>query len=154
MRTNSNYINASSLVQFLLQLVKGQPKSYDRGYDAHALIGFWTKSIKTEISASELRTAIQKIDAEFPWQDEPLRGEPYMSISYLSEGEVVVHECNTPANKVCWFELYPHRDLKRSQLYAYEKYINNLGEKLKKSNISGIDHVNVVFRVSKVEIFK
>jgi len=99
--------------------------------------------------------AIREVDAEFPWHDDihPDAGE-FESVFYLSDGDVVVHNLNTPL-KVVWFHVYPKWDsLRKGQVYAYERYLAKLAEELAKRFSGAVTEVRSVIEVRAATSFK
>ena len=106
-----------------------------------------------ETSLQLLREAILAVDSEFPWKDFNYYGDPYPSIRMLSDGEALIHNYTTP-EKWCWFSIFPgHQSLKRSQVYAYEKYLMKLAEELAKRRLPNVAQVRNVMQVTTGSTF-
>jgi hypothetical protein len=125
-----------------------------REYGINGTIGFiYSMYEKEPPDPSELRRAILKIDARFPWSDDPRPDERYKSIKYISDGEVSL--TGWGGKKVCWFHLYPTREwVRKGQVYGYEKYLAKLADELAKLNLPKIQNVRCTFEVHSTMDFK
>jgi len=127
----------------------------ERRYNMSGAIAFKFDWHTTEPNLAQLAEAIREVDRMFPWHDDihPDAGE-FESIFYLGDGNVVVHNFHTPL-KVVWFSIHPKWDnLRKAQVYAYEKYLTKLAEELAKKKLSGIAEVRSVIEVRAATSFR
>ncbi|MBU6501072.1 MAG: hypothetical protein KGJ89_03015 [Patescibacteria group bacterium] len=108
-----------------------------------------------ELDLQQLAAAIREVDAMFPWHDDDIDSKMnHKSLFYLSGGRVVVHDLNGPL-KMVWFDLFTeYRDIRRSQVYAYEKYLAKLAEELAKKKFVGIAEVTSAIEVRTSRHFR
>ena len=100
--------------------------------------------------------AIQEVDREFPWRDDVHPDVAYHARQfYLSNGEFKFHEFNNPPLQNLWFFIQHNwHNLRRPQVYAYEKYLAKLAEELSKKKIPYITEVRSVMEVVTATSFR
>ena len=127
-----------------------------RHYDVSGAIAFELLFHSTEPDLAAMAKAIRDIDYWYPWMDmdaTPSSGE-YKSIFHLSDGHVVTHNFNTPL-KIVWFSIHPMSGhMKKSQVYAYEKYLAKLAKELAKQFAGAVTEVRSVIEVRASTSFK
>lgn len=127
-----------------------------RHYDVSGAIAFELLFHSTEPDLTAMAEAIRNIDYWYPWSDldaAPLAGE-YKSIFHLSDGHVITHNFSTPL-KIVWFNIHPPSGhMRKSQVYAYEKYLAKLAKELAKGFASTVSEVRSVIEVRASTSFK
>lgn len=129
-----------------IRLLKDQVSTFiggDRSYSVEGYINFKFVSAEFEPNLEALERAIREVDARFPWKDEmpPLSNEAFESIRYITTGRIRVNNWTVP-EKDCSFCIHPGRsDVRRSQIYAYEKYLDKLSQELAQMKIRGVEVV-------------
>ncbi len=103
---------------------------------------------------AELRVALKSVNRAYPWKDRnDYDGTDAPSFSHLSDGQSTYHNFSTPELHV-WFHIIPGIDnVRKSQIYAYEKYLEKLAEELSKKELGAMS-VRSVFRVGSGTTFK
>ena len=127
----------------------------ERNYHVEGAIAFVFKPPLENPNLGLLRWAIEYMDSLFPWKDDQIpEGVEYKSIRYLSEGDVVIHNFSFPEQHI-WFHIHPqYGSMRKSQIYAYEKYLAKLAEELVKTKLSAVDEVRSVIKTSTATTFK
>lgn len=126
----------------------------DRRYNVSGAIAFELSWHTFEPGLTLLAETIREVDRHFPWHDDPYPDTKFESIKYLGEGKVVVHNFKTPL-KICWFTIVPGiNNLRKAQVYAYEKYLSKLAEELSKSELVGVIEVRSIIEVRSVTNFR
>src|SRR3989344_963415 len=108
-----------------------------------------------------IRDAIMEVDNIFPWRD---TNEYYEynnlvapSINQIGRAENQFNNWGGRSTELCvWFTLKPGvHYVRKSQLYAYEKYLEKLAEELAgKKDELGFTSVRSVFRTGSTKKFK
>ncbi|MBI4158351.1 MAG: hypothetical protein HY505_01905 [Candidatus Yanofskybacteria bacterium] len=130
----------------LLEVITGTQRRYT--VDGDIVFVFRPPHDFTPQCFEMLRDAIVFVDRKFPWKDtNDHDGTEVSDIRYLGDAHVVIHNFN-PQEQHVWFWIVPHYDsMRKSQLYAYEKYLAKLAEELNKKRFFRSDSVRSVFRV-------
>jgi len=93
---------------------------------------------------------IRRIDGEFPWKVDlhpSVLGLVDENIRIVSKGEVVTHNLAPPLS-IYWLTVFhSHGSLRRSQVYAYEKYLAKIAEELMKISRDFAKEVRSVIEV-------
>jgi len=106
--------------------------------------------------ARDLQDEVRATDLLYPWKDKSdYDGAEVPSIGFLGEGQNQYHNVSTPELHV-WYRIVPGiQGVRKGQIYAYEKYLEKLAEKLAfRCNAHGATSVRSVFRVGSVKFFK
>lgn len=97
------------------------------------------------LSAYILRQLILEVDKSAPWN-----GDEYRSIQYLGPGAWINCQCN----ETCVFQIEPpNKVLTQAQMYAYEKYLAVLADKLTNMSIPGVESVICAIEASTSQRF-
>jgi len=119
----------------------------ERHYTVRGMIAFMFSSCEAEHDLLQLRTAILEADRAFPWRDDIHPETVNASIHYLSDGVIATDDFSTP-EKHCRFTIVPVWDnLRKGQVYGYEKYLNKLAEEIAKRGLPGVTEVRSVIGV-------
>jgi hypothetical protein len=133
----------------ILNLVSGK-----RRYTVEGHIVFVFRPPKDMFHDVCLQQAIMDTDKQFPWKDDvhPDAKREGESIFYLGDGHAtwedgLVTSCSFMIN---------HRwdNLRRNQIYAYEKYLAKIAEECAKKKPLGSAEVRAVLEVRSVSSFK
>ena len=126
----------------------------ERRYEVSGALAFEMLHYSSEHDLVAMKESIREIDAEFPWRDDIHPDVKFESIGYLSNGEVVLHKYTKPL-KMVWFRIHPKWDnLRKGQVYAYERYLAKIAEELAKRFVGGVAEVRSVIEVRAGTSFK
>lgn len=116
------------------------------GYIRFDFVFRWNQvDVPPPLDANILREAILEADKSAPW-----KGDEHRSIQYLGPGAWVNCQCN----ETCVFQIEPpNKVLTQAQMYAYEKYLAVLADKLTKMNIPGVESVISALEASSSQRF-
>ncbi len=118
-----------------------------RRYEVSGALAFEMLHYSFEHDFAAMRKAICEVDAEFPWRDDLHPDITFESIGYLSNGNVVLHKYAKPL-KMVWFTIHPKwGNLRKSQVYAYERYLAKIAEELAKRFVDEVREVRSVIEV-------
>ena len=128
----------------------------ERKYDVTGRICF--NLIRARAYPAAYRAMIENVDRDFPWRDDvhPDWHRDFKSIKDLSDGEVVTDNLPGDPTRV-WFEIRPYCKMRKSQVYAYEKYMEKLAIELAKMKFEGLESVGYgveVITMSQIEVVK
>jgi len=161
MRTKRTAFDSSlrEIGQELVRRMTGKPpETFGRDYRVEGEIRFWINCYLDEadtFDVAPLKSAILEIDRQFPWLDEAIPHNPYKSIRYISEGQVLTHRNNPPNRTVfCYFKLLPYRSMRRNQVHGYERCLFNIGQKLAEMGIIDVIEVEVLPHWHSIRTFK
>lgn len=135
MRTSSFQKSAHAARYAVITALKGERNYWVCGAISFVFCGEMAEGHAT-CKKAVLRKAILTADRESPWQDlSDLDGSPLQSIHYLSDGHVGVNYWANPETVIS-FNIVPEADhIRKSQVYAYEKYIQDLARRLHASHL-------------------
>ena len=143
------------LISEMLAKLCGKEADRKRNYAVKAHISFvFTSAHMGGLTPYSLRLLIQEADRRFPWVDSDPKPFNQESIGYLSEGELVVHRFSN-SNSCCYFNFEPpHSSVRKGQVYAYEKYVERLGQELLENiDRNLIQEINVgIFMTSQIRL--
>ncbi len=96
-------------------------------YRVSAELKFRFLNYKRQERRDEIKNAIIEVDREHPWVDQDNNGNRVKSIDCLWEN----HDGLPKDSESVFFHIFPGRlDMHKSQIYAYEKYLRYIGEKV------------------------
>jgi hypothetical protein len=129
---------------FKKETVRPVKKYSITGYIRFDFIHKWER--KTELpDATMLRQAVRDADESAPW-----KADEHQSIRYLGPGAWI--DCQ--ANETCIFQIQPPFSvMTQPQMYAYEKYLAVLADKLTRMNILGLESVICAIEASTSQRF-
>ena len=113
----------------LTEKVRSVFGSERRRYSVEGTIMFVFNSPLKNPDLTTFRQAIEEVDRCFPWLDDDLPKGFGLNHIRLNEGRVVL-EGNGSEQKIL-FSIHPY-SLRSGQLYAFERYLAKLAEKLMK----------------------
>ena len=126
----------------------------ERHYRVEGHIAFEFVSHDREPDLHPLREAILEVDREFPWCDDVYPGVKFKSIHFLNAGSI------TRNNRTCieytaWFHIFPYQgNVRKGQVYAYEKYLAKIAEELSKRELPNVKSVRSGITMTAVTSFE
>ena len=102
-----------------------------------------------------LRAAIWEVDSAYPWKDKNDYGDSdFPSLGFVGSPEHQFHNLAIPELHV-WFRVVSWQQyIRKSQQYAYEKYLAMLASELAKKELFGSESVRYNFRSYSTKTFK
>ncbi len=130
----------------------------DRSHKVEGIIDFWFHGSELPVSVDELRKAIRDADEQSPWKDEAPHRHDLASIHHLSDGQGGVVDVGIGYGKEEYnvsFRLNPEfQMLRRGQVQAYKKYLENLGRILNRKGFPGLKRITVYLTVIQQTTFR
>ncbi|NQV90523.1 hypothetical protein HQ487_03910 [Candidatus Uhrbacteria bacterium] len=119
--------------------------SKDRPYTIRGQVVFHAYGIE---DIDFLRVAILEVDAQQPWVDDHLHPDANADSIFYIHGDPIPQNGMPNSAPRYWFSIYPGtRNLRRQQVYAYQRYLEALGASLAKKGLPGVTGVHVVLEV-------